>query len=189
LDVFEQKQEKAVDQTVACCQDPTSLVGAELPFSRILALGFYDGPTSGVLQCRTCAAVFEFEMLDWDEGHEVRIFRLASLPDDSLDQIVQVLAPAESPHWPVWVPSRWNLLSERARQEADRDIQRMLVLAKPAELVVAWTGYADKILAARRLPAGELANQPDWFSREDSTADRDWFGLLGLAGTKRVAQP
>jgi hypothetical protein len=55
-----------------------------------------------------------------------------------------------------------------------------------AELIVAWTGYAEKVLAARRLPAAELANQRDWFSRENSTATRDWFGLLGLVGSNGV---
>ena len=178
-----------MDQIVACCQDPASLVGAELPFSKILALGFYDGPTSGVLQCGACSAAYKFDLLDWDEGHEVRIFRLASLPTDSLDQIVKVLAPAGSPRWPVWVPSRWKSPSEDARQEADRGVQRIVELAKPAELLIAWIGYGERVLAARRLPAAELANLGDWFSRDESNRGKDWFRLLGLAGTSEVARP
>jgi hypothetical protein len=189
LGALEQKQEEPVDKAVACCQDPDSLVDVELPFSKIVALGFYDGPTSGLLQCGTCSAAYKFDLLDWDESHEVRIFRLASLPADSVDQIVKILAPAGSPRWPVWVPSRWNFPSEDARQEADRDVQPILQLAKAAELIIAWTGYGERVLAARRLPPAELADLPDWFSRDDSNRGRDWFRFLGLAGTNRVARP
>jgi hypothetical protein len=123
-------------------------------------------------------------MLDWEADHEVRIFRLASLPVDALGQCVDVLAQREKPRWPVWVPSRWNLPSEESRQEADREVQRIIRSAKPADLVVAWTGYGERILAARKIPAAELANVPDWFSSNDSSDGRDWFSLLGLGEKK-----
>ena len=91
-----------MDKAVPCCQKPTALTNAPSPFSKLLVLGFYDGPTSGVLQCGTCSTVYKFDMLDWDDAHEVRIFRLASLPADSLDQCVQALAEPKPPRWPVW---------------------------------------------------------------------------------------
>jgi hypothetical protein len=124
-------------------------------------------------------------MLDWDADHEVRIFRLASLPVGALDQFINVLAQREQPRWPVWVPSRWNLPSEEGRGEVDREVQRLFRSAKPAELIVAWTGYGERILAARRIPAAELANVPDWFSGNDSSDGHDWFSLLGLEALKR----
>jgi len=176
-----------VDQSVPCCQKPASLTNAEAPFSKLLVLGFYDGPTSGILQCGTCSAVYKFDMLDWDDIHEVRVFRLASLPVDSLDQCVKALAQPKPPRWPVWVPSRWDLSSDEARELADRDVQRILATEKPAELVVAWAGYAEKILGARKMPAADLANVPDWFSRDDSTEGRDWFSVLALVRRKGAA--
>jgi hypothetical protein len=176
-----------VDQAVPCCQNPATLTNAQSAISKILALGFYDGPTSGVLQCATCLSVYKFDMLDWDDDHDVRIFRLAALPGDSLTQCVKALAQPESPHWPVWVPSRWNLPSEESREVADRELQRILDRARPAELVVAWVGYGERILAARKVPAADLVNVPDWFSRNDSAEGRDWFSLLGLVRRKGVA--
>jgi hypothetical protein len=126
-------------------------------------------------------------MLDWDDDHRVRIFRLALLPADSLNQCVKALAQPEPPSWPVWVPSLWNLSSAEAREKADREVERILDRARPAALVVAWAGYGDRILAAQNVPAAELADVPDWFSREDSTEGHDWFSLLELQRRKGVA--
>ena len=176
-----------MDQAVPCCQNPAALTNAHSPFSKILALGFYDGPTSGVLQCATCSSVYKFDMLDWDDDHRVRIFRLAALPGDSLTECVKALEQPEAPHWPVWVPSRWNLPSEESRELADRKVQRILDRAQPAELIIAWAGYGERILAARTVPAADLANVPDWFSRTDPAEGRDWFALLGLIRRKGVA--
>lgn len=169
-----------------CCRDPRSLVDADTPFARIIALDFYDGPTSGILQCRTCGSVYRFDMIDWDEDHQIRVFRLALLPPDALDRCVAALAPYGPPRWPIWVPNRSNLLDPAAGEIADRAMQRVLEKTAPAELVVAWTGYGDKILAARKVPAAELSQARDWFSIEDPAAFRDWFALLGLS--KRPAK-
>jgi len=176
-----------VDQPVPCCHNPATLTDGLSPFGKILALGLYDGPTSGILECSACSAVYRFDMLDWDDDHEVRIFRLAALPADSLTRCVRALAQAEQPRWPLWVPSRPNLPSEEARRMADREIERILENAKPAELVIAWAGYGETILAARRVPATDLEKVPDWFSRDDSFQEPDWFSLLGLARSKEVA--
>jgi hypothetical protein len=70
---------------------------------------------------------------------------------------------------------------------ADREVQRILDRAKPAELVIAWSGYAEKTVAARKMPAADLANVPDWFSRDDSTEGRDWFSFLALVRKKGAA--
>ncbi len=42
------------------------------PVRRVLALGYYDGPTEGLLQCEA-GGVHRFEMLAWDsETQDVR---------------------------------------------------------------------------------------------------------------------
>ncbi len=169
-----------MNRPVLCCKKPAELMDVPSPFSRILALGFYDGPTSGVLQCSTCSAVYKFDMLDWDDDHEVRIFRLAPVPPDSLDRCVSILAAAGPPRWPVWVPSRQQLPSEEAREAADRSVQQVLDRSGPPDLVVAWRGYGETVLAARRMSAEELSGVPDWFSLEGPADGRDWFPLLGL---------
>ena len=176
-----------MNQATLCCRNPATLTTVQSPFSKILALDFYDGPMAGILQCETCHSVYKFDMLDWDEDHEVRIFRLAALPSESLAQCVAALAQPEPPRWPVWVPSREKLPSEQVREEVDRAVQRFLAQAKSAELIVAWSGYGERILAAKSVPAKELNEFPDWFSLEDPHSGRDWFAVLGLVREKRAA--
>jgi hypothetical protein len=126
-------------------------------------------------------------MLDWDEDHEVRIFRLAALPPGSLDTCVEALAQAGPPRWPVWVPSRSRLPSEAGRQAADSAIEEVLLRAEPPSLLVAWAGYGERTLAARQVPPREVAGVPDWFSRDPSGDERDWFSVLGLTRNRSAA--
>jgi hypothetical protein len=163
-----------------CCQQLPSPPGSRSPFSRILALGFYDGPTAGILQCGTCGAVYRFDMLDWDDNQEVRVFRLAALPPGSLEEAIRVFEKAGPPRWPVWIPMRSAFPSEEAAQEADRAVGRLLDRAETARWVVAWSGYGERIVAARGVGPEELAGATDWFSVADPTSARDWFLFLGL---------
>lgn len=174
-----------MQQPLICCQQPQTLTHGKSPFSKIIALGFYDGPTSGILQCDTCLNNYKFEMIDWDDNQEVRIFRLASLPEDSLVRCVKALAEIEPPRWPVWVPFFRKQPSEEARTAADREIDHILKAAQPAEMLVAWEGYGEKILAATKVPASELNQVPDWFSLEDPSTAPDWFSLLGVPRVKQ----
>jgi len=168
-----------------CCQDPASLGEGPSPFTQIIALDFYDGPTAGVLRCGACGATYCFDMLDWSEDHTVRIFRLAALPPQAWTQCVDVLSRSESPHWPVWVPWARTRPSEDVRRATDQALQEALAMAKPADLVLGWSGYGEKILAARRLPGNDLARASDWFSAENPAEAPDWFAILGLADRRR----
>jgi hypothetical protein len=165
--------------TIPCCQFPDSLINAISPFSKIIALDFYDGPTGGILQCAECQSVWKFDMLDWDNDHEIRIFRLARLPEDSLENCIRSLATADfSPPWPVWLPSRVS--DEAFQEQADKKVEEILTKARPAELLLAWSGYGEKVIAARKLSPDKFDGVPDWFSRDNRNHDHDWFSLLGL---------
>jgi hypothetical protein len=178
LDVVSQK-ELAMKAIKPCCQNPQGLIDVDSPFSKIIALDFYDGPTAGVLQCETCQAEYKFDMLDWNEEHDLRVMRLSLLPPGSLELCVAALvADGTSPRWPVWVPTRAT--ATELQTIADNTIQSILAKAQPAELIIAWSGYGDRILAARRVPGQELEKAKDWFSRQDSESGRDWFVELQL---------
>src|SRR5205823_14586621 len=69
-----------------------------------------------------------------------------------------------APRWPVWVPEPSKLSSEEARASADRAVEGMLDRAEPAELIVAWAGYGQVTLTAKRMPAEALRELPDWFA-------------------------
>jgi len=63
-------------------------------------------------------------------------------------------------------------------------IKKILAQAKPAELVVAWLGYGERILAAQKILSKDLESEPVWFDVEDLSQVRDWFSLLGLTRGK-----
>src|SRR5205823_13298738 len=69
-----------------------------------------------------------------------------------------------------WVPSHWDLLSEEARDKADRTLEKILAQARPAELIVAWRGYAERILAARKVPVTDLNRSEEHTSELQSLA-------------------
>jgi hypothetical protein len=148
----------------------------------MLVLDFYDGPTSGILECAGSGACYRFEMLDWDEEQRVRIFRLARLPAGALEECVTVFAP-EKPSWPVWFPWARGEASDMDRAKADRKVEEVLSRVEPPSLLVAWTGYGDYVLAARRLPPSAFADAPGWFfsTEEEEAPRKDWFALLGMS--------
>ncbi len=120
------------------------------PFSRIIALGYYDGPTSGILEGGTAGPAYKFVMLD---GDDLRIYSLAPLPPGSLENLVQLLTPYQQPRWPLWCP-RWSFPSEALRAEVEAETDRILGLAGPVEWVVAAEDLLHEIVAARSLRPG-----------------------------------
>ena len=95
-----------------CCSKLATFPGAKSPFSKLVALGYYDGPTAGVLQCEVCGTAYRFEMLDidpdWDEGLDVRIFILSQLYPGVFEALIEICENFFGiPDWPVWV-LMWN---------------------------------------------------------------------------------
>ncbi len=135
-------------------------------FAKILALGWYDGPTEGVAQCGSCPATYRFEMLDeepdWEEGEDVRIFKLAPLPDNSLDRIVSSLCRHEAPRWPIWVPT-WRFESAAEQNAADDEIGAVLATAGDPDRVVASSDGLLTLVAGKQASSAELSTVQDWF--------------------------
>jgi hypothetical protein len=61
-----------------------------LPFRRVIATGFYDGPMEGFTECCQCGQAFSFHMLDWDDSQKVRVFAFSPV-STSLDAIAERL--------------------------------------------------------------------------------------------------
>jgi len=164
--------------STVCCQNLEALRNADTPFTKIIALDWYDGPAGGILQCESCQAVYQFDMLDWDY-RQVRVFRLRTLPGECWMQITAALEQeGKTPLWPVWFPNKWP--SDDALENTNRRTKEILAQANPAELVVAWLGYGERILAAQKIPAKDLESEPVWFDVQNLSEVRDWFSLLGL---------
>lgn len=126
---------------------------------RVLILGFYDGPTDGVIQFGDGGPVFAFEMPDLDgqlASHAAeRVYTLAPLPADSVDRLSNLLAPYSEPAWPSWYLScqfpSW--VEERA---VDAALGDLLAEADPPEWEITTADYtafrsfhAQRVLVAR----------------------------------------
>lgn len=124
------------------------------PVLKILALGYYDGPTNGLLQCEAGRA-YCFEMLAWDrESQNLRVFGFAPIPADAFDRLAELCARCEKPRWPVWLPS-WY-------EEWDEEADAILGQAGPVEWVAAAEDLMGTILAAKRVGPGDVRVVNDW---------------------------
>ena len=79
------------------------------PVTHVLALGYYDGPTHGVLRCGGDGPVYKFDLLEGpfsteDGGWDMRVFAMAPLPASAWAQLMDACQRYWPPRWPVWVP-------------------------------------------------------------------------------------
>src|SRR6478672_1120145 len=75
-----------------CCKELTHNTPDELPIQRVLATGYYDGPTERFTECAICRQAYSFRRLDWDASQDLRIFGFAPL-DRSLGFVIQQALP------------------------------------------------------------------------------------------------
>ena len=87
-----------------CCTAMFAGRNLPSPFGRLVALDYYDGPTSGIAQCRKCARCYSFELAAWDSGQDVRAFAFTNTPAHEFEEIIAACRPLGEPSWPVWVP-------------------------------------------------------------------------------------
>ncbi len=149
------------------------------PFNRILCLGYYDGPTSGLARCTKSQKAYRFELVAWDPGFENRIYSLAETDVQVFDSVVQVLARLEAPHWPFWTP-RWQFGSSLEESRTSSEIDQALSRIPPASLLIA-TDHLDKnILACRALEAAVRSRMPKEGTLPDSKDWSFWREYLSL---------
>lgn len=146
-----------------CGKDASSFIGGDSPFSDITFINYDDGPTSGVVRCRSNSDTYRFEMLTrdiegkydwqvWDQGEEIRIFSLAVISERSYQRFLDVLSqPA----------SRKKLAEDEAYF---KEVYSILEDASPPNLIIATHGINTGIIAAKEVTLAEIAGIPDWFS-------------------------
>lgn len=149
------------------------------PIYSIIALDYYDGPTSGVIRCQVCSAEFKFMMLDWDDHQGNRVYSLEPLPLHSFKQIEDVLSKYELPKSPVWFPLR-QYSSKQDHEFVEQQIAEILDQAASAIAVIAMSQWGETILAGKALNAIDMKYVRSWFTQEEPQASLDWFSFLGL---------
>lgn len=112
------------------------------PFDRLVATGYYDGPTDGLVECGTCGRLYAFEKIDWDDGQNLRIFSLAPVGGSFAD--IEDHASVK-PGWPTWILNADGEVGELVQQAsasssraefvvASRDLLKVVEVWSPAGL-------------------------------------------------------
>jgi hypothetical protein len=140
-----------------CCRDLSRPSKGPSPFDRVIALGWYDGPTEGLIRCAACGQVYRFDLLDSvDEDRGIRLYSLAPVPADTMNRLVEVLSPFMTPSWPMWAPL-WKFPSEADRIAVERTVDELMAKAAAPEFVIETAGLLDEIDSVKTAPAAEAA--------------------------------
>ncbi|MCA1789614.1 MAG: hypothetical protein LC667_07095 [Thioalkalivibrio sp.] len=129
--------------------------------ARLIALGYYDGPTEGLVELADGSGVYRFDMIDADPERDLRAIKLSALPSDTFDEIVNVLESELGPaRWPVWVP-RWEFGSEARRHETEERIDSMCARARPFA-IAACDDTLERCLKVAPIPDRTAADIKQW---------------------------
>lgn len=146
--------------------------------SKMIILDYYDGPVSGVAECEQDGQAYCFDMLDWDDQQDVRIFSLAPLASESFNRVVHLCSRQEEPRWPLWVPTRPEDFPASEAEKFWFAIAETLKDAGPPEWIVAWRDFGEGFLSIRNITQEDKLTLDGWFARLEPS--RDWFAFLGL---------
>src|SRR5690242_14601655 len=136
-----------------CCRDLSRPWKGPSPFDRAIVLGWYDGPTEGLVRCGACGRNYQFELLQSvDEDRGIRLYSLAPIPADTLDRLVDVLLPYMTPSWPMWTPL-WKFPTEDERVAVEGSVDELLSKADTPRFAIVTPGLLDEIDDAKAVPA------------------------------------
>lgn len=162
-----------------CCTATSIAYPSRTPFGKVLSLGWYDGTTSGLVQCSQCSAAFKYDIVDWDSNQDRRILAFSPISSQEFDGIVELLSRSESPRWPFWNP-RWEFDSQE-KERITLEIDNHLSRAGNPEYVVASDGGLERVLGMKRLSGPARDRLPAEFDGLPVTDDLNyWKEYIGL---------
>jgi hypothetical protein len=101
---------------IDCCAEFSVLSEGASPFREDIVLGYYDGPTEGIVRCQKCGRVYHYVMVAWDEGQDVRVYALWALRLDLFSQVERLLVAEGPPRYPDWVVRGYGSISETQKR-------------------------------------------------------------------------
>lgn len=118
------------------------------PFERIIAIGYYDGPTAGFAIDKE-NILYYFHLLDWDDWQDLRVFEIDRIFKFGFDDLMTNFDENNfSPSWPVSVlmGEHANLLSKFTEdcQKSTTPIA-IVVTENLIETIKLWKPINDKI--------------------------------------------
>lgn len=100
------------------------------PVVRVIALGYYDGPTEGVLQTAEGAA-YRFDLIGEEhnpDGLDDRTFALRLLPEGAFEEVAELVGGSAA----AVVVARWPVAGPDRQAEIDRRLDALLASAGPS---------------------------------------------------------
>jgi len=161
-----------------CCEHLLRTSPGPSPFAKIISLGFYDGTTFGVAQCSQCSRSYRYELVAWDSGQDLRVFSLATLPQQSFSEVVKLLSRAGSPTWPFWSAA---LASEPTVSD---QLDAELAKAESPSCVVAGRQIDKELLLGRNLTDDARTRLPTDKGYPDAEGWVFWKTYLGIDSLK-----
>lgn len=152
-----------MNELILCSQNFPSLKNFKSPFSKAIVFSYYDGPTSGIVDCCDNLTSYKFEMLEWDATQDIRIFTLAEMPPKSFVFVTETLSQWEKPKLPLWVPV-WEFESNVIKEKIEAEIDNILKETSPPQIVVATVNILDEILSAKKISPTDINSTRNWFS-------------------------
>lgn len=158
--------------------------GSQMPslLDRLVALGVYDGPTSGIAVRTASREYFAFRLLAWDALQSVRVFSLAPVDKEAAERALEAISREEAPDWPEWwLRTELTLAAKQSIASMDVSAQLAVAVVVTRSLLGVW--YRCAIVRP---------SQRDLFERLASTTSEEdevsigsfeeWLAFTGLSG-------
>jgi hypothetical protein len=130
----------------------------------VIATGYFDGETEGFLRCGVCGQSYRFQLLDWDEHQDRRIFTLVRISQSLYDSVVSILSDAYGDSPPrYWVPHRPSLATS-TREATNHEIATLLRSSTAPEAVFMTEHVEREILSLALIESKTSFENVDWWA-------------------------
>jgi hypothetical protein len=82
---------------------PSDFRKVRSPFTKVIAVRYYDGPMEGFLAHAEWPQACVFQLVDWDRETDLRVYDIARVEHLSFENVVGMLFDDRRPTWPMWV--------------------------------------------------------------------------------------
>lgn len=111
--------------------------------NEVIALGYYDGATEGLVKDFGIFGPIYFKLVAWDELQDMKLFAATKIDKNAYFEISKLLlGHGDNVTSPVWVP-KWEFGNKVLEKKADRIVLTLEERVKKPDILV----YCDDILS------------------------------------------
>ena len=145
------------------------------PFSRQLAVDFYDGTFTALVECGVCGRTYSCFIIDSDRKLRTRIFTLCPVEPDALNKLMELdIKAGMKPTGTYWAAAQ---VPAEIAETLYRRASEILNSASTPEWVIAADPYIDTIFAVKRAPNELVADVNASIKRNGAF---DWMSFFDI---------